>query len=61
MNEFNNNYRKNITYVGLEPQQDPFNKLKETYKNFENFYLLQECVGVEGKSSFFFIMSNVKI
>ena len=60
MNEFNNSYRKNITYVGLEPQQDPFNKLKETYKNFENFYLLQECVGVEGKSSFYFYNEKCK-
>ena len=38
LNEFNNDYRENINYLGIEPQQNPFNKLKETYKNFNNFF-----------------------
>ena len=60
LNEFNNDYREKITYVGIEPQLEPFNKLKETYKNFKNFFLLQECVGIEGKNSFYYFNEKCK-
>ena len=60
LNQFNNDYSDNINYVGIEPQQEPFNKLKETYKNFNNFILLQECVGIEGKSSFYYFNEKYK-
>ena len=60
LNEFNNDYRENINYIGIEPQQKPFNKLKETYKNFNNFFLVQECVGIEGKSSFYYFNEKCK-
>ena len=60
LNEFNNDYYEKISYVGIEPQQEPFSKLRETYKNYKNFFLLQECVGIEGKSSFYYYNDKCK-
>ena len=39
LNEFNDDYYEKISYVGIEPQQEPFSKLKETYKNYKNFMI----------------------
>ena len=56
LNEFNNydyNHYKRVHYLGIEPQEIPFNELKKTYKDFKNFSFLQAAVGKQGKFSFY--------
>ena len=38
LNKFNNDYKDKILYLGIEPQQIPFNTLKKNYQGFENFW-----------------------
>lgn len=58
LNEFNNDYRHIVNYIGIEPQEIPFNELKKTYENFNNFNLIRGCVGKEGKNYFFYFNEN---
>jgi len=58
LNRFNNDYRKKILYLGIEPQDIPFNKLKTTYENFDNFKFIQECVGKKGFFNFYYLNKN---
>jgi hypothetical protein len=61
LNEFNNDYREKITYVGIEPQLEPFNKLKETYKNFKIFFYYKNVLELKEKIAFIILMRNVRI
>ena len=56
--KFNNEYRHKIQYIGIEPQEIPFNKLKKTYEGFNNFLLLKGCIGNEGKRDFYYYNKN---
>lgn len=58
LNKFNNDHRNKISYIGIEPQEVPFNQLKQTYKGFKNFNLIKECVGKKGKNNFFYLNKN---
>ena len=58
LNKFNNDNRNEISYIGIEPQEIPFNQLKQTYKGFKNFNLIKECVGKKGKNNFFYLNKN---
>ena len=55
LNKFNNDYRDKISYIGIEPQEVPFNQLQLAYKGFKNFYFVKECVGKKGKNNFFYL------
>jgi FkbM family methyltransferase len=58
LNMFNNDYHKKISYVGIEPQEIPFNQLKKNYENFDSFKFIQECVGKKGSTNFFYLNEN---
>jgi FkbM family methyltransferase len=60
LNEFNNDYHYKINYIGIEPQEIPFNQLKKTYENFNNFNLIRGCIGKAGKNNFFYYNENYK-
>jgi FkbM family methyltransferase len=55
LNKFNNDYYNKISYVGIEPQEIPFNELKKTYENFNNFNFIQGCVGKKGINNFYYL------
>lgn len=52
---FIEDYNDKITYLGFEPQEKPFNELKKIYQKYDNFYLIKQCVGKEGKSKFYYL------
>ena len=58
LNKFNNDYKDKILYLGIEPQQIPFNKLKKNYQGFENFNFIQGCVGKKGNNEFYYFNSK---
>ena len=58
LNKFNNDYRRKVQYIGIEPQEIPFNKLKETYQGFDNFFFIRGCIGNEGKRNFYYYNKN---
>jgi FkbM family methyltransferase len=51
---FNNNFRHKVHYIGIEPQEVPFNKLKKNYENFNNFFFLKSFIGKEGVQNFYY-------
>jgi len=55
LNKFNNDYHNRIAYVGIEPQEIPFNELKKTYENFSNFNFIQGCVGKKNINNFYYL------
>ena len=55
INAFIEDYNNKITYLGFEPQEKPFNKLKTNYQPYKNFYFLKQCVGKEGKNNFYYL------
>ena len=55
LNKFNNDYHNRITYVGIEPQEIPFNQLKKIYENFSNFNFIQGCVGKKSINNFYYL------
>tara|TARA_B100000795_G_scaffold141993_1_gene106309 strand:+ start:316 stop:1059 length:744 start_codon:yes stop_codon:yes gene_type:complete len=60
LNKFNNDFKDKISYIGVEPQQTPFEKLKKNYQGFKNFNLIQGCVGKKGKFKFYYLNDNYK-
>lgn len=54
INSFIEKYNKSISYIGFEPQKGPFEKLKSIYQSYENFHLINECVGREAKANFYY-------
>ena len=58
LNKFNNDYKDKILYLGIEPQQIPFEKLNETYRGFKNFNFIKGCVGKKGRMEFYYFNSN---
>ena len=60
LNKFNNRFKDKISYIGIEPQQTPFNKLKKNYHGFKNFNFLQGCVGKKGNFEFYYLNNNYK-
>ena len=60
LNKFNNDFKDKISYIGIEPQKDPFNKLKKNYQGFSNFNFIQGCVGKKGKNQFYYLNNNYK-
>lgn len=55
INSFIKDYNNKIFYLGFEPQQIPFNKLKKNYQAYKNFYFIKQCVGKEGKVNFYYL------
>tara|TARA_Y100000591_G_C21852140_1_gene712458 strand:- start:5607 stop:6371 length:765 start_codon:yes stop_codon:yes gene_type:complete len=55
INRFIKDFYKSITYIGFEPQVLQFNKLKKNYQNYENFYFINQCIGKEGKTKFYYL------
>jgi len=55
INKFIETHDKKIIYLGFEPQINPFEKLKQNYSSFENFYFINECVGKECDFSFYIL------
>lgn len=58
LNKFNHDFKDKITYIGIEPQQKPFDKLVKNYQGFKNFNLIKGCVGKKGKQDFYYLNSN---
>ena len=58
LSKFNNDFSDKVLYVGIEPQQKPFNKLVKNYQRFKNFDFIQGCVGKKGKQDFYYLNSN---
>ena len=55
INSFIKDYSNSISYIGFEPQEIPFNKLKKNYQKFNNFYFIKEYVGEKGKNKFYYL------
>ena len=55
INRFIKDFNKSITYMGFEPQILQFNQLKKNYQNFDNFYFINQCVGKEDKTKFYYL------
>ena len=55
VNHFIMDYHNSISYIGLEPQTIPFEKLKKNYKEFNNFYFIKECIGEKGVNKFYYL------
>jgi FkbM family methyltransferase len=60
LKKFNNDFKDKISYIGVEPQETPFEKLKKNYQGFKNFNLIQGCVGKKGKFKFYYLNDNYK-
>jgi len=60
LTEYNKTYHNKIHYIGIEPQETAFIKLRKNYLGFENFNFIKACVGKAGKSSFFYLNENYK-
>ena len=58
INSFIEEYHNSISYLGFEPQEIPFNKLKKRYQNFKNFYFIKNCIGEKKKSRFYYLNKN---
>ena len=53
VNHFVLDFNKSISYLGFEPQEEPYNELTNNYNNYNNFYLIKQCIGEEKKSNFY--------
>jgi len=60
LNKFNNDFKDKISYIGVEPQETSFEKLKKNYQDFKNFNLIKGCVGKKGKFKFYYLNDNYK-
>ena len=52
--EFNKKFYNKVQYIGIEPQEEPFGKLKETYRGFKNFNFIKGAVGKGGIQEFYY-------
>jgi len=60
INRFIKDFSNSISYLGFEPQKIPFKDLKENYKSYSNFYFINQCIGEDNKTKFYFFNDNYK-
>lgn len=59
MNAFINDYHSKVHYVGIEPQEIPFNQLKKTMKDLKISILYKVVLEKKEKVIFITLMKNI--